>query len=342
MAAVAKESVVTELETTKRSIFVVDPFKLLIVGVDFGGPGDVGYDERVKLPLEENLIESILQDGVQVMVKARTDGERYVVVDGRRRVMHARAANLRLQAANPGIKAEDLIRVKVELVRGDELAVFGMQEIANAYHVSDPPMVQARKIQLMIDKGMDVKRIGLKFGLTKEVVEDRLKLLSLAPEAVVALEQNEVTANAALGLAEISMADQVRVLAKVRDEAVAEGRKAGKLSTTAVTNAARDVRAATPGTTPTRMTPKEIRAAIYKEVETLACAVAESPKPLAGDNRSSSPPDAAAMFAALRKIAKLSHPDGKTWDALVKSLIPTKEADDEDKPARAKPRTDKV
>lgn len=318
----AKETVVTELETTKRSIFMVDPFKLLIVGIDFGGPGDVGYDERVKAPLDETMVESILQDGVQQIVKARNDGERMVVVDGRRRVMHARAANLRLQKANPGIKAEDLIRVKTELVRGDELTLFGVQEIANAYHMQDPPLVQARKIQAMLDKGADEKRVCLKFGITKAVLEDRLKMLKLAPDAITAVEKGEVTNNAALALSEVSMAEQVKILAEARDAAVAEGRAAGKLSTTTIQAASR---AAKLGTTDaaSHKTPKEIRQEVYKLVEELAKGVAESSKPLSPDGRAANPPDGAAMFVVVRKIFKLTHPDSKgvTFDSYVKACV---------------------
>lgn len=343
MAKQEKEQVVTELETTKRSIFMMDPAQLLIVGVDFGGPGDVGYDERILLPeaWDEQLVESIIQDGVQQVVKARKDGERYVVVDGRRRVMHARAANLRMQAANPGIKADDLIRVKTEIVRGDEISLFGIQELANAYRVSDPEIVQARKIQAMLNKGMDEKAIQLKLGISKAVLSDRLKMLQLAPPAVEAVVSGEITTNAALALADIPMAQQVDVLRKTRDEAVAAGVKAGKLSTAAIQSAVRDSKRdngqASGGAV--RKTPKEIRNETYLHILDLAKGVAESPKPLSADGRSANPPAMEAMFKVVRSICRLVHPDQKTFDALVKELVKAHEAEERAAEGDSKPAT---
>lgn len=334
MAKATEQPVVTELETTKRSIYMQDPFKLLIVGIDFGDESTPGYDPRVKLPLDPLMVASIKEHGVVRVVIARKDGERTVTVDGRRRVMHARAANLELQAENPTISADSLIRVPTEMVRGDEQALHVKSRIANAYAVKDRPLDEAKDIQRMIDKGASIGAVSLAFGLSAAVIGDRLKMLDLAPEAAHLLEKEIITANAALELAGVPMSDQVKILQGARDTAV---KGSGKLSTAAITTAVRATRAATGAGPAVRKTPKERVADAYKEVEALARMIAESARPTGPDNRTASQPEGAAMFAVLRKVAKILHPENKTFDSVVKSLIPTKEDEPEEKehkPAR--------
>lgn len=334
MSKATEQPVVTTLETTKRSIYMMDPATVLVVGIDFGDESTPGYDRRVKLPLDPQLTASIKSFGVIRPILARKDGERVVAVDGRRRVMHARAANLELQAANPGIEPEQLIKIKVELIRGDEMSLLSTSHIANAYAVQNAPMDEAADMQRMIDKGAGIAQVALAFGRSEIVVSDRLKLLDLAPEAAALVAKEQLTANAALEIVGLPMADQVRVLQKVRDEAV--GVKAnGKLDTRAVTTAARAVRAETGKGAAVRQTPKERVAAAYKELEALARGVAESGKPMSADGRTSSQPDSAAMFQVCRKALRILHPDNKTWDSVVKSLIPQEEEHESPKAPKA-------
>lgn len=317
----AKLMVVSELEETKRSYFMADPAQLLVVGVDFGGVGDVGYDQRIELPLDPQLLESIKERGVIKPVHVRTDGERKVVVDGRRRVLHARAVNMKLQAENPGIEAKNLVRVPYIMVRGDEMSLFTIQEISNAYAVTDPPYMQAKKIQFALDRGMSELEVCKTFGISGPTLQDRIKLLNLAPEAAKALVREEMSANAALEMSAIPMAEQLKVLARAREDAIATGRKEGRLSTKTITNAVADTRAAGNTTTPKRQTPSDVVKAIDRIMADLQVGVAKSGAPFGKDGRTANLPELAAMGAALRRIAKLVHKEGKTWDAEIKALV---------------------
>lgn len=312
-SAPAPATIVTSLDTTKRSFFMMDPATVQIVGIDFGGPGDPGYDERVKLPLDEQMVESITSMGVVRTVIARKDGERIVAVDGRRRVMHARAANLKLQALNPLITAGDLIKVPVEVVRGDELALLERSRVANGYAVKDSPLMNARVAQQLLDKGRDMRRISVVFGVSEQTIGDWLKLLDLAPEAAALVESGEMSHNAAVDLTGISMAEQVAVLRKVRDEALPKGKDGKpKINAAAVREAVRDTRAANGTGANLKKTPSDrVKATcvIFEALIKEALKLDDVGNPLPSD----------VMFSALRRI-HLAITD-KKWDAAVKAAV---------------------
>jgi len=341
----AKPQVVTELPETKRSYFMADPATLLIVGVDFGAEGDRGYDERIKLPLEPALVASIKKRGVLKPVFVRMDGERKVIEDGRRRVLHARAANMELQTDNPGIEATNLIRVPYLVVRGDENAMFALAEVANTYDAKDPPVMQARKIQRALDKGMSEAEICEAFNIQAVTIQDRLRLLDTAPDVLKAIEKGELSANAGLELATVTAPEQLKILAKAREDAIVKGRKEGKLSTKVVTAAVAESRAAGQNNKPTKTTPKDRVLAVERIVHDLMVQVAKSGKPFGADNRTANPPEMAAMFQAIRKIASAVDPDSRrtAYDSTVRELVKALTEDDEDESKEsAKPKAAKT
>src|SRR5210317_1175692 len=78
--------------------FALDPYKLTIVGHDTDdGPEHPLYDERIKLPLEQSMIANFRALGVKNPIRVhKTSDGKLIVVDGRRRVLHAREANRQL------------------------------------------------------------------------------------------------------------------------------------------------------------------------------------------------------------------------------------------------------
>jgi ParB-like chromosome segregation protein Spo0J len=316
--------VVTTLDTTKKSIFMMDPAEVFIIGVDGGtNESTPGYDPRVKKPVDPLMVESIKAHGVIRPIIAYKDGERTVAWDGKRRTLHSRIANLQLQAANPSITAEQLVKVPVVMMRGDELHKETVRNVANAYALKDDPVDEAKSMQRMFDKGATLQQVILAFGLPKVTIEDRLKLLDLAPEAMKAISDQQLTINAGLEMAKVPMAEQVRILQTARDAAVAQGVKDGKLSTKVVQNEVKNARAAGNTTTPTRKTPKERCTEAVAVLETLALELAKLE--LERTKGKATPQDVAkavpphdAMYSALRKVYRLLG-DGTTWDAKVKS-----------------------
>jgi hypothetical protein len=250
-------TIVEILDSTRASIEQVDPRALIVIGIDEGDKSSPGYDPRVELPLDPDMVESMCRFGVVVPVIARRDGEyldgprkgqaRMVVVDGRRRVIHARAAQLAQIA-----KGVTPLRIKTVLVRGDDLALFATGRVANAYRVNSDPVAQAKEMQRMHDMGASDDDIRIAFGVKLSTVQDRAKLLETAPEVQAKVTAGEITGNAALELASLPMGVQLKVLADAANIATEAG--AAKPSTAHITQA---VHAAKGADKPAKVTPTE-------------------------------------------------------------------------------------
>jgi ParB-like chromosome segregation protein Spo0J len=319
-------SVVTQLDTTKKSIFMMDPAEVFVIGVD-GGTNDStpGYDPRVKLPTDALMVESIKKHGVVKPIIGYKDGERIVAWDGKRRTLHSRIANLELQAANPAIKAEDLIKIPVIMMRGDDLHKETIRNLANAYSVHDDPIDEARSIQRMVDRGASLQDVIIAFGMPKVTVMERLSLLDLTPDAMKAISEQKLSINAGLELTKVPMVEQARILTVARDAAVAQGVKDGKIKTSVVAKAVADTRAGGNSAVPTRKTPKErctesgaILDVVILEMTKLELERTKGKASPADVAKTVPPSD--AMYSALRKLYRLLG-DGTTWEAKVKSTV---------------------
>jgi ParB-like chromosome segregation protein Spo0J len=275
------------LDATKASFYKVDPFALLIEGIDFpAGPTMApGEADRLQLPLDEALVASICKYGVIRHVIARRDGEKYIVVDGRRRTMHARAASMKLQEIG-----QPPLRVGTDVMRGDEMALFATARVANSFAVVDSPLTNGKNCQYMMDKGASVEEIALTFGVKPVTVNDWIRLLDLAPEVQAEVVAGNITGNAGQALAVLSMADQVKALLEARATAAADGKK---LTTAHVAASARAVRGQTQVL---KVTPGEK----VKKASDLIVELARKFAVAAHEGKAS--PDDGAVFMLLRKL----------------------------------------
>lgn len=347
MSAEPKQVVVTELDTTTRKIFYMDPFNVSIIGgkgpKDFGDETHPMYDKRILLPLDEQMLASIKADGIIVPIKAFSDGDKTVVSAGRRRVLHARAINLELQAANPGIKAEDMIRVPVVIETSSEERNSVNKFTENSHRLGVDPYERAKEMQKMLNKGVDEKRIRTIFGISVQQFAQDMKLLNLTGPALEAYQNKELSANAAAAVGSLQATEQLEALRKARDEAIAKGRKEGKLTMADVEGAVADSKARGGADHKTRKTPKQVVQAVRNLITELMVNVVKSDKPFAADGRTPAQPDPAAMFQALRKIAVLvddsdpPHTWEKQFKTMHKQLVDEQAADEEQatgKPAK--------
>jgi ParB-like chromosome segregation protein Spo0J len=298
----------------------MDPRALRIEGVDFpAGPSlPPGELDRLQLPLDEQLVDSIVKNGVLVHIKARKDPEltgRFQVVDGRRRVIHARAALIRMQLENNPAAAT--FRVPVDVMSGDDMMAARVARIANSFRKEDPPMTNAKNAKWFLDHGTSKEEIAAMLGVKVVTIDDWLSRLDLAPEAQDLLNAGNLATNAVADLVQLSAADQVRVLAEVNAEAIAKaglppGSKApGKLNTAAVVNAAREKRGESGQKV--KRTPTERINAAKAAIETIIKKHADlgdkSEKGLAADE----------YFAVVRKVTLVLF--DKSFDKLVKAQL---------------------
>jgi ParB family chromosome partitioning protein len=206
------------LEGTRLNAFGMDPADLVVVGLDTeDGPEHPLYDERIKLPLDHGMVQSILRLGVLEPVVVRKNGDKAEVVVGRQRVRCARVANDMLRES--GAKTDDLIRVPVMVSRKNDQGVLEASIAENEVRTDDTMIVKARKAARMIERGCSEADVAVTFRLTRQGVSNLLKLLDLDDKVQKAVEQGKLSPSAAITLTDIPRAEQVAKM----EEMVASG-----------------------------------------------------------------------------------------------------------------------
>ena len=224
------------LEGTRLNAFGVDPEALIIIGYDTeDGTEHPLYDERVKLPLEESMVLNILVYGVFEPLLVRKNGHEVEVVDGRRRVLHAREANKRLKK-----EGSEEIRVPVMVRKGDDASLMGVQISANEIRRNDELVAKAIKAARYVSNGRSEQEAAVAFGMSGQTIKNWLKLVSLDPKLLKAVEGAKIHPSAAWGLANLTREEQRAAL----DELLAGG---GKVTVKKTSKAASNAKARNKG-----------------------------------------------------------------------------------------------
>lgn len=220
------------IEGTRKNAFARDPRTLLIVGVD-----DVpGVDEPRKHPLWEDparlviddaMVRNIIAYGVIEPVVVTSDGSSVIVVDGRRRVLHAREANRRLHERGlPELAVTCVVR------NGEDGDLMGVMVAANAIRLDETPLQKARKANAMLIRGLSEDQVATAFGVGVAAVKAWQSLLTCAPEVIAAVESGAAPASVAVALAKEPRGRQAQKLEALLEQG------GGKVTT-------KDARAAT-------------------------------------------------------------------------------------------------
>lgn len=198
--------------------------RLKIIGVDT--PHKEGehvlWDRRNHLPLRESTIASYMRAGVVFAVLARKDEESgdLFIVDGRRRMLHAREANRRLKEQGSKLR----ILVKVQLDKRDLGMAAFLKSTLNEVREQNDPIARAR------DAVGDVERFGVEavaemYGVTTKQIKNWSRLLELCQEVQTALATNEITQKFALSLIGTPVAEQRTKIERMK--AILAGKKKG-------------------------------------------------------------------------------------------------------------------
>ena len=214
-AAMASPPETTQPKATQgparfKEAFLMNPNALVIAGLDTpDGPNHPLYDHRAFLPVSEPLVRNMCHSGFAFgAVEATRINGKYVVVDGRQRVKAAREASRRM--VERGLP-EMNVRVMVE--RGDKEDLFEIMVAANHFKQEVDPLSRAELIaRYMSVFGKSIKEAALAFGLSTESIRQALKLLDLIEAVKDAIRSGTLSANKALGFAEMSEAEQEQAL----------------------------------------------------------------------------------------------------------------------------------
>ncbi len=214
-------------EASRLNAFAIEPERLTIVTDEKHHL----YDERIKLPLDENLVRSIMVHGVKLPVMVTKEGDKYLVVDGRQRVRAAIEANGRLEKEGAAP-----VKIKLMLERGIDADLFGVVILANEMRQGDDPMTKAKKAKRLLDMDPDEQKCAITFGISQAQLQRWLKLLDLDPKVQKAVERGDISSSAAVGLAELPRDQQVEQLDNLKADEAAGG---GKATVAAVQRAAK-------------------------------------------------------------------------------------------------------
>jgi ParB family chromosome partitioning protein len=211
----------TAIDAHRSNIFNVDPESLTIVT----DPAHPLYDERVKLPIDENLVRNIMVHGVRQIINVRKNGDEIEVVDGRQRVRHAIEANKRLRK-----EGAEPVRVRVFLEKGTDADLAGVTVLLNEHRRDDDVMGKALKAQRLLNLAKTDDEVANIFGVTKQTLRGWQTLLEASPAVQKAVAAGDVSPSAAAVIAKLPRADQATKLAELKAGAPIKGKRAGKVS----------------------------------------------------------------------------------------------------------------
>lgn len=205
----------TALDGKRLNAFGMDPDKMVIVGIDTNDGADhVLWDERINLPLKEEMVLNIMAVGVKQTITVRKDGDNALVVDGRQRVRHAREANKRLRE-----RGEPIVLVPTRVEKGSDDMMDMVSVSLNAQRQEDSTLAKARRAKRMLDRnGGDYEPVALAFGVSTKAVRNWESLLDTSPKVQKAVEAGQISASAATKLSGLARKEQEDELEKLLED----------------------------------------------------------------------------------------------------------------------------
>lgn len=220
--------------------FLMRPERLFLVGVDIPdgrttphGPTEhAGWDDRIHLPIDQQLGLSLLQEGNLQPVQVRKNGSLLEIVYGRQRTRAARWANEQIAAHWQEVDGEapagtcelpphlrgELTRdtrvvLKVEIVRGDDKRMIAATAAENVHRRAESLVSLARKLNTYLERGHTWAEAKVTFGLRSDSdVANLRKLVDLAHEVQERITSGAISQQAALLLVHLSREEQVSVV----------------------------------------------------------------------------------------------------------------------------------
>lgn len=196
-----------------KSLFCDHPDKFVIIGVDT--PHKQGehplWDERCFEPLDDAMVLNIMALGVlePVLVEPEKDTKRPVVVDGRRRVLHAREACRRLKAMG-----EPEIEIEAKATRWDEQTAMMVMISANEHRRADKPLHRIRKAVAMLHRGTPAAAVANSFGVSAATIALWEEVAALDQSLLQLIEQGQPV-SAVLALSKKPKDEQEAIIATV-------------------------------------------------------------------------------------------------------------------------------
>jgi ParB family chromosome partitioning protein len=190
--------------TVERSTMLhVPPEQLLIIK----DKNHILYDPRAMSLVDENMILSVMENGILEPVLVRQNGSVIEVVAGRQRVMAAIEANKRLVA-----EGKSPVSVPILSKKGTDAELLCFLISENELRKEDTALSRSEKMSRLKDLGLSTARIGVMFGVTRQHVENAFFMDSVPDEVKKAIDAGKIKPTAVLELKGLSPQDQIAVI----------------------------------------------------------------------------------------------------------------------------------
>ena len=210
------------------TVFVLPPEDPRLVLVN--DPKSPLYDERLALPVSEELALSIAREGQIQAGRVRKNGvNKLEILDGRQRFRAALLANEWIKSgdARVAFRGGQLVQFKFEVVRPEDEQSAVRQVLAANLRVDETPIVRAKRIARALKWGLTLDDVRVAYGFkSKATVEGILMLLDCAPLVQQALERREIPESVARRFVGLDHVKQVELLNSMRDKGVMRGASA--------------------------------------------------------------------------------------------------------------------
>lgn len=150
-----------------------------------------GWNPRVNFggEADEELKDSIVENGVLIPIRVKKNGEGFILVDGERR----------LRAVKKAISEGNDIQSVPAIIERKNLSEIDAMVVSLLANTGKPlsPSEEAGAFQKLKNWGISCQDIAKKMGKSVPYVYDRLKLVDASPELKQSIDNKEVTLGAA-------------------------------------------------------------------------------------------------------------------------------------------------
>jgi ParB family chromosome partitioning protein len=197
------------IDASRVNAFKLNPESLHLIT----NPEHPLYDQRVRLPVKEGLVQSIMANGFCTVITVQKNGDQIVVVDGMQRVKAAVEANRRLKE-----KGCEPVEVIATLKKGLDAQIFGVKLASNGNRQDDPPTELAEKLARYLALGRSVEEAAACIGVEVAEAKRLLQLLDLSPKVLAKVDRGQISVCAAAKLSKLSREEQEKQLAEVPED----------------------------------------------------------------------------------------------------------------------------
>lgn len=180
----------------RTNVLTFDPEDVVVVT----DPKSALYDERVNLPVDENMVKNLMFHGQikPVVIRKNPETGQTEVVAGRQLTRAMREANKRLRE-----RGEEPLLLQATIKRGDDGTLAGIVASENAIRQAESPLHIAKKMERLLGLGKTEKDLCVIFGFGVQTVKNHLTLLDCTAVVRNAVESGKVSVTHAVALAKL-------------------------------------------------------------------------------------------------------------------------------------------